>query len=203
MTSDTESIYSRFRARVDDNELAGQDEEIANEILGAYLKSVIAQTYIRKLFTNINFDEDVGEVEYDMREPIDDLADQEFTEELLALGMVVQWVSPRFHSTLNTAQFFSNSDLKLNQYVNTDTVRCFGKPNSEFLRISEEALRALMDWVTQREAENAPLTTMRLKYPQGEVSRKEERLSNFVYYMVNDIVYACMKVQENFVLVVI
>jgi len=39
------------------------------------LKSVIAQTYIRKLFTNINFDEDVGEVEYDMREPIDDLAD--------------------------------------------------------------------------------------------------------------------------------
>lgn len=118
MTSDTESIYSRFRARVDDNELAGQDEEIANEILGAYLKSVIAQTYIRKLFTNINFDEDVGEVEYDMREPIDDLADQEFTEELLALGMVVQWVSPRFHSTLNTAQFFSNSDLKFYSQAN-------------------------------------------------------------------------------------
>ena len=47
-----------------------------------------------------------------MREPIDDLSDMEFTEEMLALAMVVQWLSPKFHTVLNISQILTNSDQK-------------------------------------------------------------------------------------------
>ena len=47
-----------------------------------------------------------------MREAWDDLADQDFVEELLAIGMMVEWVTPRYYSVRNALQFISNSDAK-------------------------------------------------------------------------------------------
>ncbi len=110
MTSEAEDIFSRFYLRVEDYKLAGLDEEVVNEMLTGYIKSVIAKSYVRRLFLNISIDEDIGTIDYTMRESIDDDTDKEFVEELLSLGMVAEWISPKFHSTLNTSQFFSNSE---------------------------------------------------------------------------------------------
>lgn len=112
MTSEAEDIFSRFYLRVEDYKLAGLDEEVVNEMLTGYIKSVIAKSYVRRLFLNISIDEDIGTIDYTMRESIDDDTDKEFVEELLSLGMVAEWISPKFHSTLNTSQFFSNSEQK-------------------------------------------------------------------------------------------
>jgi len=38
MTSDTESIFTRFYLRVEDYKIAGLEEEIANELLNGYLR---------------------------------------------------------------------------------------------------------------------------------------------------------------------
>ena len=113
-----DEVFSRFYLRVEDYKIAGLEEEIANEMLFGYMKSTISKPFIRRLFSSIVMDQDVEEIEYTMRESWGDVEDQDFVEELLALGMVVQWLSPQYHSMQNTSQFFSNSDLKFFSQAN-------------------------------------------------------------------------------------
>ena len=60
-------------------------------------------------------DDVVEEIEYELRESIDDDSDKDFVEEVLGLGMVCEWAAPRYHSTLLTSQLLSNSEQKYYQ----------------------------------------------------------------------------------------
>ena len=110
MTSDVNDIFSRFYASAEDYNLVGLDEEVVNELLSTYLQKVISHPLVRRLFNPISYDQDVGEVEYTMREPWDDGADQDFTEELLGLGIMVEWLGPKYHSVKNISQMFTNKE---------------------------------------------------------------------------------------------
>lgn len=118
MTSEFQDIFSRFYLRVEDYNIVGLEEDVVKEMLTGYLKAVAAKPFVRRLFSSITIDEDIEEVEYFMRESWGESEDQDFVEELFALGMVVQWISPKYHSVLNTSQFFSNSDLKFYSQAN-------------------------------------------------------------------------------------
>ena len=112
ITSEYADIYSRFYLRVKDYELSGLEESLVKEMLGGYLRSTISKPMVRRLFSSITMDDDIEEIEYEMREPLDDMSDKDFVDEVLSLGMVVSWLDPKYHSTLLTSQFFSNSDQK-------------------------------------------------------------------------------------------
>ena len=112
MTSDFESIYSRFYLRVKDYEMTGLDEKLVKEILLGYLKSTLSKPMVRRLFQSITLDEDIEEIEYELRNSLDEVSDQDFVEEVLAVGLVCEWASPRYHSTLLTSQLLTNSDQK-------------------------------------------------------------------------------------------
>lgn len=134
MTSDIADIFTRFYLLVEDYKIAGLEEEIANELLNGYLRQTISKPFIRRLFSSISFDEDVGEVEYTMREVWDDGADQDFVEEALALGMVSQWLSTQYHTVRNTVQMFSNTDQKFFSQANhmTELREMHNKANIDF-----------------------------------------------------------------------
>lgn len=110
MTSEFNEIYSRFYLRVKDYEMSGMEEKLVNSMLQSYLRSTLSQPMVRRLFSSITLDEDVEEIEYELRNSLDDSSDKDFVEEVLSLGMVVEWTSPRYHSTLLTSQMFSNSE---------------------------------------------------------------------------------------------
>lgn len=112
MTSSYEDIFSRFYLRVKDYEIISLDEKIVNEMLSGYLRQVISKPMVRRLFSSLSMDDDIEEIEYVLREPLDDDSDKDFVDEVLSLGMVERWVDPRFHSTLLTSQFISNSEQK-------------------------------------------------------------------------------------------
>lgn len=112
MTSTYEDIYSRFYLRVTDYELAGQSEKIVKEMMNGWMKSVLSQPYVRRLFDTLAIDDDVEEIEYALKFPVSEGEDQNFVEEMIVLGMVVQWLSPKYHSVLNTAQMFTNSEQR-------------------------------------------------------------------------------------------
>ena len=112
MTSDFEDIYSRFYLRVKDYEMTGLDEKLVKEMLLGYLKSTLSKPMVRRLFQSITLDEDVEEIEYELRNSLDEISDQDFVEEVLAVGLVCEWASPRYHSTLLTSQLLTNSDQK-------------------------------------------------------------------------------------------
>lgn len=118
MTSAYEDIYSRFYLRVEDYNIVGLEEKLVKEMMNGWLRATLSNAYVRRLFETLTIDDDVEELEYTMKFPVSDSEDQDFVEEVLAIGMVAQWLSPKYHSTLNTAQFFSNSDQKYYSQAN-------------------------------------------------------------------------------------
>jgi hypothetical protein len=110
MTSEYDEIYSRFYLRVKDYEMTGLKEQLVNEILSGYLRSTLSKPMVRRLFSIVSMDDDVEEIEYELREPLDEDSDKDFVEEILSIGMVSEWSSPRYHSTLLTSQMLSNSE---------------------------------------------------------------------------------------------
>ena len=118
MTSEFEDIYSRFFLRVEDYNIVGLDTNLVNEMMNGWMKSVLSQPYIRRLFDTLTFDEDIEQIEYTMKYPISEDEYKDFVEELIALGMVAEWVSPKYHSTLLTSQFYSNSEQKYYSQAN-------------------------------------------------------------------------------------
>lgn len=109
---DYNDIYSRFYLRVTDYNIVGLSEKLANEMMAGYIRSVLSKPFVRRIFASIDADDDVEEIEYEMRVPLDEDADQDFVEEMVALGMIECWASPRYNSTLLTNQMFSNSEQK-------------------------------------------------------------------------------------------
>lgn len=107
---DYADVYSRFYLRVKDYEMVGLDEQMVDEMLKGYLKSTLSKPMVRRLFSSIDVDDDLGEIEFELRNPLDASSDRDFVEEVLALGCVEQWASPRYHSTLLTSQLLSNSE---------------------------------------------------------------------------------------------
>lgn len=118
MTSEFESIYSRFYLRVEDYNMIGLKENLVNEMMNGWMRSTLSKPYVRRLFDTLTIDEDMEELEYTMKFPVSDEEDQDFVEEVIAHGMVVEWLSPKYHSTLNTAQMFSNSEQKFYSQAN-------------------------------------------------------------------------------------
>lgn len=112
LTSAYDSIFSRFIVRVTDYGFATQDEQLVSEMMQHWLHAALSKPEVRKLFSSIQADDDVEQIEYEMRESLDEDSDVEFVEEMLATGMIVQWVSPQYHSVLNTSQMFTNSEQK-------------------------------------------------------------------------------------------
>lgn len=94
MTSEYSEIYSRFYMRITDYNLVEMDESLANELLKGYLRNAASKPYVRRLFSSLKLDDDAEEATYDLRASWDEDSDKDFVEEMLAIGMVVEWVRP-------------------------------------------------------------------------------------------------------------
>lgn len=110
MTSEYSDIYKRFLMKVTDYDIAGLDEKLALKMMNGWMRSVTAQPMVRKLFQTLTVDDDMEQIEYTLVNPWDEDTDQDYVEELISLGMVCEWVSPKYHSALNTNQIFTNKE---------------------------------------------------------------------------------------------
>lgn len=118
MTSEYDNIFSRFYLRIQDYEIVGLEEKLVKKMLIGYMKQTLSMPYIRRLFLTMSVDDDLEEIEYEMKYATTEDEDLDFVEEVIALGMVVAWLEPKYNSTLNTSQFFSNTDLKFYSQAN-------------------------------------------------------------------------------------
>lgn len=64
ITSEFDEIYSRFFIRVKDYDMAGYDENLAKEVLNGYVRSTLSKPIVRRLFSAIVVDDELGEIEY-------------------------------------------------------------------------------------------------------------------------------------------
>ena len=121
MTSVTYSeIFSRFYLKVEAYDLfdSSVTDEMRNDFLCGYLHSAISKPYTRRLFSSIQYTdtdiyEDVeGTIEFTMKYSVDDNADEDFVKEILAMGMVLEWVEPKVKSLTHMRRMISTSDEK-------------------------------------------------------------------------------------------
>lgn len=108
-----DEIFFNFLGNITDPVLAGQAENLANEIMVEYLHKAISAVYVRRLFSSITLDDDVQTIIYAMKQPIDESADKDFVATMLGKSMAVQWVTPQVQSKVNIAQMFTGSTKKL------------------------------------------------------------------------------------------
>ena len=112
MTLSCEEIYSAFLGLIDDYQLPQMDIEDAYEYMKDCFKNVFSKPKIRRLFSSLSFDSNILQLDYQLRNSIDEEYDKEFVKGLFANGMVVAWLEPRYQSETLTAQFFAGKEQK-------------------------------------------------------------------------------------------
>ena len=126
MTSAFEDIFSRFLLKVTDYNFVRLDEETVNEMMIGWLKATLSKPYVRRIFSSLTISEDFEEIEFELKTPVDEQSDADYVEELVATGMVVEWVTPQVNSVINTQQMLSGKEVKLTQkYVQLATIGNF------------------------------------------------------------------------------
>ena len=112
MTSVFEDIFSRFLLKVTDYNFVRLEEDTVNEMMIGWLKATLSKPYVRRIFSSLTIDEDFEEIEFELKNPVDEQSDADYVEELVATGMVVEWVTPQVNSVINTQQMLSGKEVK-------------------------------------------------------------------------------------------
>ncbi len=112
MTSSYEKIYSSFLSRVTDYSFVEVNEDDVIDLMNGWMKSVVSQPYVRRLFSSILFDDYEEVVEFELKTSVDDSADDDFVTEILSRGMVIEWLEPQVKSVVNIAQMFGGKEQK-------------------------------------------------------------------------------------------
>lgn len=99
MTSSYNDIYSRFLNKIRDYDLAGLPEPNATEEMREWLQSTLSHSYIYRIFNSFSADDEIAEMEYTLKTPVDDYSDKNFVDELLGNAMVAEWMDTKVNNT--------------------------------------------------------------------------------------------------------
>ena len=112
MTTSYENIYNRFLQKVDDVEFLQLDKNMAYEKMNGWLHAALSVPYTRRLFETLIKGDDILSLEYTLKHPVDDDADNDFVEEALALGMLIAWLEPKVQTTTTITQGLFGKEQK-------------------------------------------------------------------------------------------
>lgn len=113
-----EDLFSDFLGNVTDYDIASMDISEAYSMMTEYLHKALSNTYIRRLFSSIQYDDSVQIFEYELVNIVDDSSDLDFVKSIITKGMVIEWVKPQVRSKLNLAQFFGGKEQKFYAQAN-------------------------------------------------------------------------------------
>ena len=109
-----EDVYSIFLSSITDYNLLNADDAEVYDQFAEMLHKVAASTYIRRLFTTFTMNDQTLTIEYEMKNPsVDETEDKEFLVNVLAKGMIEEWVRPQVNKTSLTAQMFGGKEQKM------------------------------------------------------------------------------------------
>lgn len=115
MTLSYEDIFSRYRGITDDPKELSLNLDDQYEIYTERLHMVIADPRVIAKFSTIVLDDDIQEMEFELKYPVSEFADSEFIMKLLSLGMAIEWLKPQVDSRIYTSQFIGGKEEKMLQ----------------------------------------------------------------------------------------
>lgn len=111
-----EKIFSRVRNKsYDPKELFLNDDDL-NEINAERLHSAVGNVRIRRLFSTLSCDDQAEELTWVLKNAIftstDEDEEEDFVVELLALGVVIEWLKPQVDSVTNISKAIGGKEEK-------------------------------------------------------------------------------------------
>ena len=113
-----EEIYSKFRLKADAYDLLDLREDDVNMFMCEWLYSSIQKPYIYRLFNQVEFHDDIQKLEYSMKYVVEKYFDQGFVSDILGIGMVIEWITPKIVILNNIVQAYASSDEKFYSQTN-------------------------------------------------------------------------------------
>lgn len=112
LTISYQEVFSSFLGEVTDHKLASLTESVANELMVEWLHKAFANIYINRLFSNLEWDDEVQRITFTMSRAVSDNMDKHFVVTVLGKQMAYEWVHPQVMSIENTAQVFGTKETK-------------------------------------------------------------------------------------------
>lgn len=105
-------IYSRLFVEAKAYNLAELSENVAYETLSIWLHSAACEPYVYRLFSELELDDIIMQLNYKMNYSINEKIDQNFVVDVLSLGMILRWLEPQINDITNLSQMFGSKDEK-------------------------------------------------------------------------------------------
>ena len=112
------SIFEKFLGNITDYDFVSLSISDSYELMTEYLHKSLAETYVNRLFSSYELDDEINTLTYEMKQSISEDNDAEFISSALAKWMVYEWLHKQVRSITNTAQFFGGAEQKFYAQAN-------------------------------------------------------------------------------------
>lgn len=117
-----EDIFSMFLGYIKDYDLLRSQTCVTTSFMDEWLRKAYSKPYLRRLFSSLTRNDET--LTYELKHVTTEEEDTEFVSDILALGMVVAWLSPIVRSKVNLSQMFSGKEVNFfSQASHTDVLR--------------------------------------------------------------------------------
>ena len=116
-----EEIYSQFYSKIDDPTFFKKySKDEAYDLMRTWLHSIVALPYFKNRFSSIVLDDEILELTFQLKTPVDEDSDNYFVRDILAQGMVICWMQQKIDKAVSLATVIGTKEEKtiLNNYKN-------------------------------------------------------------------------------------
>lgn len=116
-----EEIYSQFYSKQNDPTFFKKySRDEAYELMRNWLHSVTSFPHVRKCFSSLTLDDDILELDYELKVSIDEDSDNDFVKDIFSQGMVICWMQQKIDKAVSLATVVGGKEEKtiLNNYKN-------------------------------------------------------------------------------------
>lgn len=143
-----EEIYSQFYSKETDSTFFKKySKDEAYDLMRSWLHQIIGEPYVRKCFSSISLDDEILELTFQLRNPVNDNSDNCFVKNIFAQGLKICWMTKEVDHIRNMAVVVGGKEEKtlLNNYKhNKDrlesleiklrkTIRDYGYINNDYI----------------------------------------------------------------------
>lgn len=113
-----DAIFGEFLGDITDYDYANLSISDSYELMTEYLHKSLAETYVNRLFTSYELDDEINTLTFEMKHSVSEESDMDFIASALAKWMVYEWLHKQVRSVTNTAQMFAGAEAKFYAQAN-------------------------------------------------------------------------------------
>lgn len=116
-----EEIYSQFYSKIDDPTFFKKySKDEAYDLMRSWIHSVASLPFLKVRFSSIVLDDEILDLTFQLKNPVDEDSDNDFVKDIFAQGMVICWMQQKIDKAVSLATVVGTKEEKtiLNNYKN-------------------------------------------------------------------------------------